>query len=140
MHTQVFDKVFMSAMLLLSTFWEIAKANEPAQDKVAVLALDALAYLQFCRVRLPGYSDLLQALLSHAAGSPAVTSQLLQCLPCYAEVASSRGTAARPAWLADAVLASRVHFLMSMLTPCAALLGQVTPFAHEGNPSSAASS
>ena len=37
---------------------------------MAVRALDCLAHLQFCRMRLSAYSALLQAVLTAAASSP----------------------------------------------------------------------
>lgn len=39
---------------------------------MAVRALDCLAHLQFCRMRLSAYSALLQAVLTAAASSPMV--------------------------------------------------------------------
>ena len=51
---------------------------------------------------------------------------LLLCLPCYSELV--QGTEAGPqVWEGDAVLASRLQFLMSMLGPCIARLPKVCP-------------
>ncbi|KAK9810676.1 hypothetical protein WJX73_009535 [Symbiochloris irregularis] len=49
---------------------------------------------------------------------------LSQQLPCYADLATAAAPAAKPIWLADSVLASRVHFLLGILVPCAARLDQ----------------
>ena len=93
---QVLDKAFMSCVLLLSTFWEAsamsneqpppptsplraaapaaaAVAEEPVldqRDALAVLAMDALSALQFCRMRLSSYSLLLQDVLTALVRSP----------------------------------------------------------------------
>ncbi len=78
----------MSAVLLLSTFWEVARdrrrrgAGEralrpqpPPPPEVAARILDTLAFLQLCRMRLTLYSMLLQSVLAFTAGSPEVGGQ-----------------------------------------------------------------
>ena len=79
---QVMDKIFMSIVLLLSSFWDAAvpAAEQGAQGKsaglkradVAVAFLDTLAHVQFCRMRLSAYSVLLQSLLQATASSAEV--------------------------------------------------------------------
>ncbi len=78
---QVLDKVFMCAVLLMSTFWDAAGKSDGrlaegqsrmAPEEVAVRLLDVLGHLQFCRMRLSVYSLLLQALLSATARSTQV--------------------------------------------------------------------
>ena len=49
---------------------------------------------------------------------------LLLCLPPAASL-EQPGAAGAPLWEADAVLASRLHFLLSMLGPCVPRLQQV---------------
>ena len=79
------DKVFMSVVLLLSTFWDTAAPEQQQQSKarkdqglsrqgIAVSLLDTLAHVQFCRMRLSAYSVLLQSLLQTTASSPEVSS------------------------------------------------------------------
>lgn len=81
---QVMDKVFMSVVLLLSTFWDTAIPEQQLQSKaqkdqglsrqgIAVSLLDTLAHVQFCRMRLSAYSVLLQSLLQTTASSPEVS-------------------------------------------------------------------
>ncbi len=68
---QVLDKVFMCAVLLLSTVWERASSGAGASE-VAAQLMDALAALQFCRMRLSAYALLLQGLLTALVKSPQV--------------------------------------------------------------------
>lgn len=49
---------------------------------------------------------------------------LLTCVPCY-EGLTEAGPGHAPLWLADAVLATRMQFLMAMLAPCLSQLPQV---------------
>ena len=80
MSFQVMDKVFMSIVLLLSTFWDAAgpeedqgttlKGKASSRQGIAVSLLDTLAHVQFCRMRLSAYSVLLQSLLQTTASSP----------------------------------------------------------------------
>ena len=87
---QVMDKVFMSVVLLLSTFWDAAAPEErstarkgiaPSRQDSAVSLLDTLAHVQFCRMRLSAYSVLLQSLLQTAASDAEVdtTTPHWQC-------------------------------------------------------------
>ena len=81
---QVMDKVFMSIVLLLSTFWDAAAPEEVqgathkgmalSRQGIAVSLLDTLAHVQFCRMRLSAYSVLLQNLLQTIASSAEVGS------------------------------------------------------------------
>ncbi len=81
---QVMDKVFMSIVLLLSTFWDAAapegkqgaahKGTAASRQGIAVSLLDTLAHVQFCRMRLSAYSVLLQSLLQTTASSAEVGS------------------------------------------------------------------
>ena len=48
--------------------------------QVAVRALDCLAHLQFCRMRLSAYSALLQSVLTAAASSPMARTPCCQVL------------------------------------------------------------
>lgn len=50
---------------------------------------------------------------------------LSQQLPCYDALSTVSVEVATPPWLADSVLAARVHFLLGILVPCAAKLRQV---------------
>ncbi|KAK9841030.1 hypothetical protein WJX81_006565 [Elliptochloris bilobata] len=129
---QVLDRAFSSAVVLLGAFWAVAVARPgvlrnrpqpPSPDEVAVRALDCLAHLQFCRMRLSAYSALLQAVLTAAAGSPMASLGLLTCVPCY-EGLTQAGPGGEPLWLADPVLGTRVQFLMAMLAPCLPQLPQ----------------
>ncbi|BDA43549.1 hypothetical protein COCOBI_04-5610 [Coccomyxa sp. Obi] len=129
---QVLDKVFMCAVLLMSTFWDAAGKREDrlaegqsrmAPEEIAVRLLDVLGHLQFCRLRLSVYSLLLQALLSATARSTQACQGLLLCLPSYAYLVGPAVNGA-PVWEADSVLASRMQFLMSMLGPCIPRLTQ----------------
>lgn len=49
---------------------------------------------------------------------------LLTCVPRY-EGLTEAGPSQAPLWLADAVLATRMQFLMAMLAPCLSQLPQV---------------
>jgi len=82
---QVLEKVFMSAVLLLSVFWDAqTKESRERQDpfkqapmtgaETAVRLLDILASLQLCRMRISAYSLLLQGLLTSTAADPQVHS------------------------------------------------------------------
>ncbi len=84
MQMQVLDKVFMCAVLLMSTFWDAAAKpvrglaegqSRMAPEEVAVRLLDILGHLQFCRMRLSVYSLLLQALLTATANTSEVRYQ-----------------------------------------------------------------
>ena len=68
---QMLDKVFMCAVLLLSTVWEGASSGAGAAG-AAVRLMDALGALQFCRMRLSAYALLLQGLLTALVKSPQV--------------------------------------------------------------------
>lgn len=49
---------------------------------------------------------------------------LLTCVPCYEGLTEASPRHA-PLWLVDAVLATRMQFLMAMLAPCLSQLPQV---------------
>lgn len=51
---------------------------------------------------------------------------LSQQLPCYGALVTVAAPAATAPWLADSVLAARVHFLLGTLVPCAARLTQAS--------------
>ena len=68
----------MCAVLLLSTMWEGVASSGGAPDGTAVVMVDALGCLQFCRMRLSAYSLLLQGLLTAIVKSPQVWSCMLQ--------------------------------------------------------------
>ena len=46
------------------------------------------------------------------------SAALLQSLPPYIDLTAEGTPGSSPAWLTDHVQASRVQFLMAMLTPC----------------------
>ena len=56
---------------------------------------------------------------------------LLTCVPCY-EGLTEAGPSHAPLWLADAVLATRMQFLMAMLAPCLSQLPQVRHYEDVG--------
>ncbi|KAK9829437.1 hypothetical protein WJX72_005867 [[Myrmecia] bisecta] len=137
---QVLDKVFMAAVLLLTSFWEAATAA-PARQRdlhtrgslqrsnesplLAVKILYTLAHLHFCRMRLSAVSVLLKSVLAAVADDVQASEALLLRLPCYADcIAPSSVASGQATWAVDAVLATRVHFLMGMLVPCIACLPQ----------------
>lgn len=75
----------MAAVLLLSTFWEVAAVRAPKLAKVTrnlrkadaaaelgVRILNTLSFLQLCRMRLTLYSMLLQSVLAVVASETAV--------------------------------------------------------------------
>lgn len=57
------DKLFMTYLVELSTIWEVAASGEgqQSQQETAVLVLDVLADLHFCRMRLSAHTSLIQA-------------------------------------------------------------------------------
>ena len=67
-----------------------------------------------------------QAALGAVSQSAAATRQLLQCLPPLATLTARHPASDQAAWLADAVMASRMQFLMGLLTACAAAAPQVS--------------
>ena len=67
----------------------------------------------------------LQAVLGAASHSAAATRHLLERLPPLTALTARRPPSDQPAWLKDAVMASRMGFLMTVLTACAAAAPQV---------------
>lgn len=59
------DKLFMTYLVQLSTIWEVAASGEgqQSQQEAAVLVLDVLSNLHFCRMRLSAHTSLIQASL-----------------------------------------------------------------------------
>jgi hypothetical protein len=82
---QMTNRVFIASVALLSAFWEAgATPGDQAgggsggseQDMLSAWILGQLARLQFCRMRLTAYSDLLKAVLATCARSQQVLSHL----------------------------------------------------------------
>jgi hypothetical protein len=68
---------------------------------------------------------MLQAALGAASHDAAATRQLLDRLPPLGALTGRHPPSDQPAWLKDAVMASRMQFLMNVLTACAAAAPQV---------------
>ena len=68
----------------------------------------------------------MQATLSVVSESAEATIGLLVCLPSWSAFTAVVGSVQEPAWLADALLASRMQFLFNVLTPCVAAAPQVS--------------
>lgn len=143
------DKAFMSAVVLLRSFWA---ASEPAaRTALSVDILDQLSQLQFCRLRITSFIELLKEALSLAATQREVcipwlriqppTShsrknsmgmqaavELLERMPCYSDLASPAGPPFGEGtcrWEVDTVLAAEMQMRMALLGTCTAQLPQV---------------
>jgi hypothetical protein len=152
---QQLDKSFALHVALLSEAWQAANTAAPSSDllqqqapdavsaasedaadaarlaavdiKAAVVAvsLSGLAPLQFCRVQVPAYVNLLMALVSALATSSAAADTFVDMgLPCYERLtalvptpgasASSGANASAAVWQ-DAVVAAQLGFLLPLL-------------------------
>eukprot|EP00884_Botryococcus_braunii_P014432 jgi/Botrbrau1/22990/Bobra.0030s0054.1 len=127
---QMLDKIFLAAILLLATMWEVASVHRasvsnPAKPRlvapdaalVAFRILNTLSFLQLCRMRLTSYYMLLHSVLETAASAPEACVDLLLSMPSYAALIAPVQDG-RPAWLADTVLMTRMQFMMSVMAPC----------------------
>ena len=64
-------------------------------------------------------------MLSSASESAGATRALLARVPAWSALSAVVGLPQEPAWLADALLASRTQFLFNVLTPCVAAAPKV---------------
>ncbi|CAD7701233.1 unnamed protein product [Ostreobium quekettii] len=82
----------------------------------ALVSLDLLAHLQFCRTASSEYALLVQKAIACAAASPDAATSTLALLPDYVSlVAPIQGEGTPGVWNSDQLLASRMVFLMRVL-------------------------
>jgi len=122
---------FMELLVAATMNCNLSSSSKFGQSTLpASTVLCILADLQFCRVNnSPHYSRMLKDTLqtlpqelsfpSSTAGASAANSDVMHCLPAYKNLEvliPAHGNA--PAWLVDALSASKVQLLFTALTPC----------------------
>ncbi|GIL90313.1 hypothetical protein Vretimale_18186 [Volvox reticuliferus] len=93
-----------------------------ARAATAVMALGALADLQFCALQLRAHGDLVPRLSADAAAVPAAAVwpllALLPCYPAFAAAYHSNGGGSSGGFAAVPVAASRLAFLVPLAASC----------------------
>jgi hypothetical protein len=116
------DAAFLSALAA-------ARALAPAaggHPAALAAALDMLACVSFARVPVPAHGETVAALVGALAAARGGGDALLARAPPPERLAAAMPPSDQPAWLADPVLAARVHALLAALAPSAATLARET--------------
>lgn len=124
----VLDRNFATCFLLLGAVWSADRGTQPSamSPQLAVHVLTVASDLQFCRSQSNQYTQILTEALSVLPDNGAAAAAVAGYLPCHADVAQqAAGPSGQWVWEGDTVIAAKVQFLFTALTPCISFLPQV---------------